>query len=124
MSPEVAKHYIEAYYKKLEARLSQLEKLEPSKKKSKKKAALPKRTVSFNQNDFPQNKLTSDLRSRHSRRMSVDVDLLLGQSKGLSSKKLLTRTSSARVKHSESHSNYQTDLEAAATVHYKNPSQS
>ncbi len=92
VAADVAKHYIEAYYKKLEIRLSELEKIKPvaTSKKSKKKAANSKRAISFNQADSHRHKLTSG----HPRRMSVDVDLLIGQDRG--SSKFFRRAGSVR----------------------------
>jgi len=86
VSPDVAKHFIEAYYSKLESRLAGVDTLKRSKKK------IPKRTVSFNQND-PRRGSRMRL---HPRRMSVDVDLLLSQG---NSKLPLARTFSGGGPH-------------------------
>ena len=116
VSPEVAKHYIEAYYKKLEARLAQLKVAKLVSKKTK-KALLPKRAVSHTD---VQRQAMNGRRLHHPRRMSVDVDLLLGQNKA---SKLLVRTASFKEKTEVSnHSSspvYYTDLDAAA-MQYKN----
>lgn len=97
--PDVAKHYIEVYYKKLELRLSELEKTAPAptSKKSKKKSSSSKRNISFNQSDSHRHHKLSGLGSRHPRRMSVDVNLLIGQNESQSSQaKLFKRAGSVR----------------------------
>ena len=78
ISPEVAKKFLEDYYYKLELRTVQ--KISQLTRKK-------KRTTSFNQVDLQRNKLLSgrnhvlDDAGVHNRRMSVDVGLLLGQTK-------------------------------------------
>ena len=88
MAPEVAKHFIEEYYQKLEARVAQCT---GQRRKPK------RRTVSFNQNDLQWQKIHSNHGNRgrhHHHRLSVDVGLLLGQTQGQSSTDVLDPTQS------------------------------
>ena len=72
IAPAVAKQFIEDYYHKLNERLAVRVQKNPLQRKK-------KRTISFNSVDIQRPK---KYQQRHSRRASVDVDLLLGKTCG------------------------------------------